>query len=175
MIGKTRCLTRSALGAAVGVICLLLCTVLPTAKLALLCLSSLGVCFVRMSCSVKWAIGTYLITAALALLLLPEKSPAAAYALLTGFYPLILLRLERIGKKSLRYGIKLLLFNAVFAGLYFAVSGLLPAKASALSPWILFIAANIAFLVYDYALTQLILLYIRKIARRIHEWPNFTA
>ena len=92
---KTRALARSSLAAAAGVAALYLGSVLPGIKLSILFLAALGVVFVRLSCPGSWAWGCFAVTAALALLLLPDKTLALLYALLPGYYPIVKLRLER--------------------------------------------------------------------------------
>lgn len=165
---SARSLTRSGLSAAAGVVVLYLCCILPWGRLALLCVSTIGVIFVRMSCSCGWAVGCYAVTAALGLLLLPEKAPALAYALFLGYYPLIRLRLERVASPAVRIGLKLAAFNAAAALIWLAFravfSGLL--SGVGLSAFLLWIAANGVFLIYDYALGQMMLYYVRNLSGR---------
>ncbi len=166
---RTRALAGAAVGAALSFGVLYLASVLPAARLACICAASLGVVFVRLRSGWKWALGCYGVTAALALLLLPGKGTAAAYGLLTGYYPVFKLFVERWRSRPLRWLAKLVLFNAVFALLYFGLARLLwsDAELASLSPWLVFAAADAAFLVYDFALTEIILIYLRKIAGRI--------
>ena len=168
MSESVRSLTRSALSAASGVVVLHLGSVLPTARMALLCLATLGVVFIATSCRYGWAWGCYLVTATAALLLLPEKTLAVIYAAFFGYYPILKLRLERIGNAGLRWILKLAAFNAAMIVLYAAYKTIFSYLVSVSLPvWILWIAANAAFAAYDYALGQLILYYLRKIAGRI--------
>jgi hypothetical protein len=165
---SARALTRSGLSAAAGIVVLYLCCILPWGRLALLCISTIGVIFVRMSCSCGWAVGCYAATALLGLLLLPEKAPALIYALFLGYYPLIRLRLERVGSAAVRIILKLTAFNiaallawALFRAIFAAaISGV---KMPVL---MLLIAANGVFLIYDYALGQMMLYYVRNLAGR---------
>ena len=168
MSGSVKALTRSALSAAAGLVVLYLSCVLPWGRLGLLCVASLGVIFVRMSCSCGWALGCYVVTALLGLLLLPLKAPALAYALFLGYYPLIRLRAERIAGKVPRLLLKLAVFNAAAAVIWLAFRSVftdLTADA-ALPLYLLWIAANGVFLIYDYALGQIMLYYVRNISGR---------
>ncbi len=168
MSGSVRSLTRSALSAAVGVVVLYLGSVLPAARLAVLCMSTLGVVFVVTSCPGAWAWGCYAVTAAAAMLLLPEKLPAVVYAVFFGYYPILKLRVERLGNNWLRWGLKLLAFNIALGVLYALWRTIFTdLTASALPVWALWIGANVGFAVYDYALGQMILYYLRKFSGRI--------
>ena len=168
MSDSVRSLTRSALSAAAGVVVLYLGSVLPTARLAVLCLATLGVVFIATSCKSGWAWGCYAVTSTAALLLLPEKMLAVIYAAFFGYYPILKLRLERFGNIGVRWLLKLAAFNAALGVLYAAYKTVFTDLISTVLPvWALWLAANAAFAAYDYALGQLILYYLRKIAGRI--------
>lgn len=160
---KTKALTSSALCATLGIALLALSTILPAQRLALLCLSSLGVIAALCRNGKKWALCTYGITAVLSLLLLPERSIALAYALFCGYYPVAKLKIEAVKAPLGRIMGKLLCFNLAVS-LFYVLSQLL----TALPLWLLFLCANGAFLLYDYALGKLIILFSRKIAGRIN-------
>ena len=168
MNGPVKALTRSALSAAAGFVVLYLSCVLPWGRLGLLCAATLGIVFVRMSCSGGWALGCYTVTALLGLLLLPMKAPALAYALFLGYYPLIRIRSERIAGKAPRLLLKLAVFNAAAALIWLAFRSVFTdlSAGTEMPLYILWLAANGVFLIYDYALGQMILYYIRNIAGR---------
>ena len=169
MDSRSRPLARSSLAVAGGVVMLYLAAIVPSGRLALLCAASVWAAFIRMSCSVRWAVGCFAVTAAAAFLLLPAKSMAILYAAFFGYYPLIRLETERIKSKAFRWGVRFLLFNAVLILLYYLAETLfteLPLQLTG-SPLLLLLIGNAAFLAYDFALQQLILYYIRTMARRI--------
>ena len=170
MNGKARPLARSSLAAAAGVTALYLGSILPSARISILCISALGVAFVVMNCSSRWALGCYAVTGILALLLLPEKTLAFLYLLLPGYYPIFKLRAERFGTVWMRWGMKLAVFHGAFAAsvlltrLYAPLAGMLSGR----SLWFLWAAALAVFLLFDYVLGLLILYYLRSIAGRIN-------
>ena len=168
MSTNTKNLCRSALLAAVSFVFLWLASALPTMKLALMLIASLGAAVLCMSCSWKWALGAYAVTAALALLLLPTKSAALLYSAFFGFYPIWKLFAERQSRSVLRWGMKLALFNAALIVLTLFASSLLglPRVEGAGLVILGLLGANAVFLVYDYALNICMLYYIRKIAGR---------
>ena len=162
---RSKALAYGALSTALGVVILYLGSLLPTMRLALLCISSLGVVLIALRFRWRWGLGVWAATALLSLLLLPGKAMALAYAVLPGWYPLLKLRLERLEKPLLRYGSKLLAANAVLLPALFLGRSYLAGLPFSL--WQILLGAELLFLIYDYALTQIVLLYMRKIAGRI--------
>ena len=162
MKGKIRALTVSALCAALGTVILALSLLLPMQRLALLCAASLGVVASLCMNGEAWALCTYAGTALLSFLLLPEKTMPLAYGLFCGYYPVLKLKLEALSSGFGRLALKLLCFNAAFAVFYVLIR-----LTVAFPLGVLVAIANGAFLLYDYALGKLILLYIRKIGRRV--------
>lgn len=168
MTNTTRTLTRAAICAAAGVVILLLSSLLPSARLAFAAIASLGVIFIFMTSSWKWALGTYAVTAGLSLLLLPGKIPALLYACFFGFYPIIKLCAERLRRPFVRWSLKLGVFNAAFLVFYLTfVKAILFGRIGTGRLILILLVSNLVFLIYDYALKKLILFYLRKIAGRV--------
>ena len=169
MKGSAKALAYSALAAALGTILLLIASALPSGKLVLVCIASLGVVFVECLFGWKWALGCFAVTAVLSLLLLPTKALGIYYTVFFGYYPLFAMLTERIGSKAARYVLRLALFNLVMTGLYFAARSLLSLDSGPLAdyPVLLLLGMNAAFLIYDRALAQGMLYFMRNIARRI--------
>lgn len=162
---QSRPLAYGALSVALAVAVLYMGSVLPTARLALLCVSSLAVVLMALRFDRRRALLVYAATAVLSLLLLPGKDTALAYALLPGWYPLVKLRLERLNSPVKRFGAKLLLANALMLPALLLARSYLAGTGFQL--WQILFACEFVFLVYDYALTQIILIYMRKISGRI--------
>ena len=169
MKGKARALAYSSLAAAAGVTALYLGSIIPGARVSILCISALGTAFASLSCSARWAFCCYAVTVALSLLILPEKTMAFIYMLLPGYYPILKLRAERFGNRWLRWGLKLAVFHAAFAAavlvgrLYAPLEVLL----SGASFWLICAGALAVFLLFDYVLGIMILYYLRTISGRM--------
>lgn len=107
----------------------------------------------------------------LALLLAPDKFCALLFAALFGLYPMVKSLAEGLRRKPAEYLLKLAFFNAAFTALYLtmsaAVLGSLPG-ALAGSLWVLYLAANLVFLAYDYGFSRLIAVYTARIQRAVH-------
>lgn len=109
--------------------------------------------------------------AILALLLAPDKFCALLFAVLFGLYPMVKSLAEGLRKKPVEYLLKLAFFNAAFTVLYLtmaaAMLGSLPEILGS-SVWVLYLAANAVFLVYDYGFGKLIGVYIARVQRAVH-------
>lgn len=105
----------------------------------------------------------------LAFILIPGKFCVLMYAVLFGLYPIVKSFVERIGRKVPEYLLKLIFFNGAFTTLYLTMkAAVLESVPTALSVvWILYLAGNIVFLMYDFGFTKLISLYITRIDRVI--------
>ncbi len=138
---------------------------LPRGKLALAAAASLLVAAVLMECGTVWAIGHYIATFVLALLLLPDKLPVLWYGLVFGHYGIVKHYIERISQVALQWCFKLLVCYGAMAALYFLFSEmfLLPS----ISGYLLIPALGIVFVFYDIAFTRLIGLYLRRVHRTI--------
>ena len=109
--------------------------------------------------------------AVLAFLLVPDKFCVLLFGVLFGLYPMVKSLVERLRKKPLEYALKLAFFNAAFTVIYLAMASAvaesLPQSLGS-SVWVLYAAANVVFLLYDYGFSKLIALYITRIQRAIH-------
>ena len=114
----------------------------------------------------RMALLMYAAASILGLLIVPRKSVAAAYVLLTGLYPIVKFGVECYLPRHVQTGVKLVYFNLVLA-----VAGAL--VAFGLFPQIvlpgffrlamLWFVANVVFIIYDVALSRLIALLRRSL------------
>lgn len=107
----------------------------------------------------------------LAFFLIPDKFCVLLFAALFGLYPMIKSLAEQLKRKPMEYLLKLAFFNAAFTLAYLtmrsAVMGSLPSALGS-SVWLLYLAGNVVFLLYDYGFSRLIAFYITRIQRAIH-------
>lgn len=107
----------------------------------------------------------------LMLLLVPEKFCALLFTALFGLYPMVKSAAEKPRKRFLEYAVKLVFFNAVFTLLYLTMMGAMMASLPPVleeSLWVLYLAANIVFVAYDYGFSRLIAVYIARVQRAVH-------
>ena len=167
----TRLITVSAVMTALSVVSVYLGSVFPTGQLGFAAISSLFVIAAVVECGLKGGIFVYIGSAALTLLLVPDKSTALLFALFFGYYPVIKSLAERPKSRVLEWIIKLCLLNAALSVLLFlfkltifdysVINGSTP---------LIYLLANIVFVLYDIGVSRLIFIYVNKISKRIkHE------
>ena len=165
---NTRRLTFCAVCVALGVIILMLGAFVEVLDLTAGAFAGMIAVLVVIELGGKWAWPTFVATALLGLLLLPAKLPVVFYILLGGWYPIVKEKIEKIKVKPIGWLIKIALLNVAFA-LAMTVSKyvlMLPGE----TPWmtvVLALAMNVAFVLFDIALTRIISLYIFKLRARL--------
>lgn len=163
----------SGVVAALGVLLMLFQGLVPVASIAIPALAGCLLIPVVAVAGVPWAFGAYGATAALVLLLAPDREAALIYTLFFGYYPALFALLGRIPKKPLRYLLKFLVFNCAAVGEALLALYLLHIPLETISflgrytPVVLLLLANVVFLVYDYALDGLIAFYFRRLHPRL--------
>ena len=170
---RTHELALASVLGALAVVLLCLGGVVPLATYAAPILASLALVAAREECSPGLAWGCWLVSAALGLLLSPDKEAALLFTFF-GWYPLLKPRLDALRPRALRLGWKLLLCAAAVGGMYalllfvFRMEELVREVAAA-SPALLWLTALLGaavFLVYDLALERMTALYKRRRTRR---------
>ena len=143
----------------------------PTGSWGIVALAGLLPAAAVISVGLKAGVLCWAAAAVLAFLLVPDKFCALLFAALFGPYPMVKSLAEGLRKKPVEYLLKLAFFNASFTLLYLtmrgAVLGSLP-QALGGSAWVLYGAANLVFLAYDYGFSRLIAVYIARVQRAVH-------
>lgn len=164
---RTRRLTAGAAFVALGVLMLWLGAVVEVLDLSLAALASIltvmGV--IEFGGSFPWAV--WGATSILALLLLPVKFPALLYLLFMGIYPMLKTAFEGC-RPLFAWLLKLSAFNTALLLLIVICTYVLalPDTGMTLSV-VVFALGNGAFVLYDIALSRLILLYLFKLRPRL--------
>lgn len=170
---KTKCIALCALLAALGVAVLWIGSIIDVLDLSAAMFASILTVIPVIEYKKYWPWLTYGVTAAAALLLLPNKLPAVMY-LLAGYFPIVKSKLERL-RRPLSWTLKFLLFNLSLAVTVIFCRRFLPAVDFSIIPEvdgipgyaILFAAGNGMFLLYDLMLSKMILLYIIKLRKKL--------
>lgn len=155
--------------AALGVILLYLGSLVEVLDISMAVIASLlcVVAVIEYGGGAPWMI--YGVTAILSLVLLPNKTPAALYAIFFGFYPVLKEKFEKCNR-ALAWVLKEITFNAamVVAGLV-AVFVLLGPDNALVNPLVIGVAVvlcEIVFVLYDIAMTRLITFYLVTLRSR---------
>lgn len=163
--------------AALCVALMLLGAVIPIAMFIAPAIAGFLVATVCVECGRTMAFTAYAAVSLLALLFVPDKEEALTFVFLLGYYPLVKPRFERIRPALLRGAAKLALCNGSILLLYGLVLLLVPGgsisqdlKATALAVSLTTLAmGNVAFLLYDRALHNLLQIYRILWQPRLHK------
>ena len=165
---RTLALTISALLSALGVILLALGSLLETIDLSVAALASFFVIYAVIELKGAYPWMMWIVTAGLAWLLLPQKSPALFYTLI-GFYPILKEKAERF-RPVLSWVLKLIFFHLSALLAYLGFRFLLTASSMETRVWVLafvYLLALICFILYDIVLSRLITFYLKKLRSRL--------
>lgn len=108
----------------------------------------------------------YIASCILGFFLTFNKIEFIAYIIFFGLYSIVKHILEvKINNKSILYAAKFLYFNAALIAMYFTVKMFIPLELA----WWMILAAQVLFLIYDYAFTIFITSYINNIKPKIRK------
>ena len=155
------------MAAALCVALMLLGAVIPIAMFIAPAVAGFLIATVCVECGRTMALTAYAAVSLLALLFVPDKEVALIFVFLLGYYPLAKPKFDRIRPALLRVLCKLLLCNGAVLAMYGLLFLLVPAgsvaqelRTTALAGAALTLAmGNVAFLLYDRALHNMLLLY----------------
>lgn len=159
--------------AAVSLTLMLLTRAVPFSEMALPAIAGVLLIFAVMEMGAGWALVIYVAVSLLSLLVAFSNGAALYYIFFFGLYPILKSCLERIPSRPAQWILKLLLFNACAAALYFLTVKLFGMPGAVTRYGLALVAAvvNLTFIVYDFALSRLIVLYVYKIRRMLHLGP----
>ena len=162
-------ITQSALLSALAVIMLYIASVWPTGQLGLAAVASFFVAAGVIESGVRAGIYVYVVSSALAGLLLPDKAAPFLFILFFGFYPVLKLLIERIGSVPVRWILKFAVFNASLSVIWFLLRELIFASGDSFPGTILiYIGGNAIFALYDYGYSKALLLYKDRVSGRVN-------
>ena len=131
-------------------------------------------CVIVIEIGFKYSMASYFCTAVLAFFLC-EKEAAVLFVLFFGYYPILKAVIEKyIKKRPVEYLLKFLVFNVsivVSYALLIFVFKLPVDDMGPLSPKVmlllLLVAGNVAFWVYDIAITRLVAMYYQRLRKHL--------
>lgn len=164
---KSWTMAYCGMAAALCVALMLLGAVIPIAMFIAPAVAGFLIATVCVECGRTMALTAYAAVSLLALLFVPDKEVALIFAFLLGYYPLAKTKFDRIRPALLRVLCKLLLCNGAVLAMYGLLFLLVPVgsvaqelRTTALAGAALTLAmGNVAFLLYDRALHNMLLLY----------------
>jgi len=163
---KTRDLTLSALFAALTVVSLYIASIWPTGQLGLVAVASLFVAATVIEIGIGSGLSVFVLCSIVGMLILPNRTAPLFFIAFFGFYPIIKSLIERLRGTALQWVLKLAVFNASLTVMWFLMRSLIIGAIANIDGMLLiFIAGNVAFIVYDYGFTKLIWFYINRISK----------
>jgi len=162
---RTFRLTFSALICALSVALLWLSSFFPTLSLTIVAISGILMIAVLIECGYKHAVLCFAAASLLSLLLVSDKVNVLFYIFILGSYPIVKSVLEKIRNIKLSYFVKLVYCNLLLLVLYFTFTGVvmefIPVTAFVVP--VLLVGGSVFFLIYDLALTKLVLFYLQRV------------
>lgn len=162
---KIKNLTLSSILVALTIILLALNTLLPISTLSILTLTSVLIPIAIIKTSIKNAILVYISSSLLGLLLLP-KNIVILYILFFGIYGIIKFIVEKLNNIYYEIPLKLAFSSLILMLYYLIFKSFVNLTSIELPIYLIFIGANIVFLIYDYALTMLISIFLEKFNKK---------
>jgi hypothetical protein len=166
---------------ALSVAIMLLGAVIPLAMFIAPGVAGILVLFGMEECGRRMALTLYTAISILSILFVPDKEVALVFVFILGYWPLIKAHFDRIRHKGLRIAAKSGLFNLAILAMYSLMFLLFPAgsvseelKAAGLAlTAATLLVGNIAFLLYDRALGNLLRLYRMLWQPKLHKMLGF--
>lgn len=183
--GTTRRLAMCAVLCALAVVMLGLGAVVEIIDITAAAMASLALLPILLCYGTKYAWLSYAVTGVLGVLLMPQSLGAWMFAGLTGFYPIVKQKLDRL-PRILGWAVKLLLLTAVLllylAVFYFVMLGgegsLLDAflkgfgeeGGTPLMAWAVIILSLFTYILFDLLIDRLLILYYIRWQKRVEKW-----
>jgi hypothetical protein len=141
-------------------------SILPISTLSILTVASCLIPISIIRTSIRGAVFAYIASSVLSFFLVTTNI-ALYYALFFGIYGIIKYFIEKIRNISIELVLKLVAFNILLMIIYFIGTNLLVNLNSKFPLYIMWIVAQIIFLIYDYALTLIISFYLNRIHKLV--------
>ena len=162
---KTKKIALSAILTSLAVVFLMLGSFIETLDLTFAAFAGFAVILAVIEIGGIYPPLIYLATSMLALIITPNKLPALIFLCFFGAYPIFKAYIERF-HYIVAWAVKISMFNILFAVAILVVKNLFEIVDPIFSfEFLIFLVANIAFLLYDITMTQLITLYLIKIRK----------
>lgn len=167
---KSKSIAVGGLLAGLTLLCLFLATVMPTNRLSLYALSSFPTAVIVLEYGIKRGWMFYGASSLLALILIPNKLAVVPFVVFFGIYGAVKYHIERIRNVYIEYAVKLVYFNiwlgvALVMVREFFLDG--NTQLAKFPLWVLVVALEVVFVIYDYVYTLFIQYYNTKLKKML--------
>ncbi len=171
---KTFKIAFCALIAALEVVLMIITTFVPFGTYALPIFAGALSIAVVIEFNCKWALAIYLVVSILSAFLVGDKEAVVFFIALFGYYPIVKNIFEsKIKNKAVVLILKLILFNIAAVAAFFFTSFVLGIPAEEYTifgfyvPYLFLILGNVIFLLYDKALSVLVVYYVKILSPKL--------
>lgn len=183
--GSTRRIAMCAVLCALAVVMLGLGAIIEVIDITAAAVASLVLLPILLCYGTKYAWLSYAVTGVLGVLLMPQSLGAWMFAGLTGFYPIVKQRLDRL-PRVLSWAVKLLLLAAVlllYLGIFYFIllggegslfdaflKGFGEEEGTPLVAWAMIILSLFTYILFDLLIDRLLVLYYLRWQKRVERW-----
>lgn len=183
--GSTRRIAMCAVLCALAVVMLGLGAIIEVIDITAAAVASLVLLPILLCYGTKYAWLSYAVTGVLGVLLMPQSLGAWMFAGLTGFYPIVKQRLDRL-PRVLSWAVKLLLLAAVlllYLGVFYFIlldgegslfdaflKGFGEEEGTPLMAWAVIILSLFTYILFDLLIDRLLILYYLRWQKRVERW-----
>jgi len=165
---KSNHIAKGGIFAALSLILLYLSSVFPTNKLSILGITSCIIPLSIMLTGIKNTIVVYGAVSLLSIFIIPSKFISITYILIFGSYGFVKYFIERLRNVPLEIILKLLYFNSTSAIIILLYKlALVKIPDININIYLLILVMQIAFIVYDYALTSFIFYANKNLLKKL--------
>lgn len=158
---KAKDITLAGLMVALSVLILYLTTIIPINTFAILTIASVIIPITIMRSNIKTAVLVYVASTILSFFIVPINY-FIMYAMFFGIYGIVKYFIERLNILPLEIALKYVFFNIILILALTVLKGFIGDLNIKLPIWTFILIAEVAFYIFDYALTILISFYIEK-------------
>lgn len=168
-MNRTVCVVFCGMVTALSTVLMFFTGLIPIGTYAFPALAGALMITVVVELGTAWAWPVYTASSVLSYLVAGDREAAVLFILFFGYYPILKAVLEKRLKGAASYLVKFLVFNAAMIAAYFISVTLLsvPRESFFLFGfnflWIFLIAGNLVFLLYDFAVSALVVSYYRRL------------
>ena len=163
---KSKDIAQSGILIALTIAILFSASLIPINTLSILTIASCLVPIAIIRTSIKHGILVYLCSSILSFLFIPLNT-ALMYSMFFGIYGILKFFIEKINNITYEILLKLITFNCILFTAYFLFKLFITDFNLKLPIWLIILICQIAFLIYDYALTIVISYFLNKINNHI--------
>ena len=167
-MNKSKKISLGAITTMISVVLMYATSILPTAKLFLLSLSSFLIAILIIEAGKSTAMISFIATSILSFILIPNKLILIPFILFLGYYPIVKLYIESIDNLLVEWVLKIIVFNVAMCVNYilfinvFAKNLVIP-----LAIGFVVLGLQIVFIVYDYIFSMFIHYYNNKLRKYV--------